>query len=57
MKLIFPKEIERVEKGRCPFCNKKIPFYDEFRDEISKREFKISGLCQKCQDKTFDKHD
>lgn len=25
----------------------------EFRDEISKREFTISGLCQECQDKAF----
>lgn len=25
----------------------------EFRDEISKKEFSISGLCQKCQDKVF----
>jgi len=24
-----------------------------FRDECSKREFSISGLCQKCQDETF----
>lgn len=24
-----------------------------FRDELSKREYKISGLCQKCQDKIF----
>lgn len=24
-----------------------------FRDEVSKREFKISGLCQKCQDEVF----
>jgi len=25
----------------------------EFRDEISRREFSISGLCQKCQDAFF----
>lgn len=24
-----------------------------FRDEISKKEFRISGLCQKCQDSVF----
>lgn len=24
-----------------------------FRDEISKREFSISGMCQKCQDEVF----
>lgn len=24
-----------------------------FRDEISRREYRISGLCQKCQDSVF----
>jgi hypothetical protein len=26
----------------------------EFRDELSRKEYTISGLCQKCQDKVFD---
>ena len=26
----------------------------EFRNEISRKEFTISGLCQKCQDSIFD---
>lgn len=25
----------------------------EFRDELSKKEYRISGLCQKCQDSFF----
>ncbi len=25
----------------------------EFKDEVSRREYRISGLCQKCQDKFF----
>lgn len=25
----------------------------QFRDELSKREYTISGMCQKCQDKVF----
>ena len=24
-----------------------------FKDEISRKEFSISGMCQKCQDETF----
>jgi len=27
---------------------------DGFRDELSAKEFTISGLCQKCQDSAFD---
>lgn len=24
-----------------------------FKDELSKKEYSISGMCQRCQDKTF----
>jgi len=47
------KEIERVELGFCPFCAKPIS-KDEFKDELSRKEYAISGLCQACQDKTFE---
>lgn len=53
-KMGFEKEVKAVEMGICPFCQKLI-YPDEFRDESSRDEFKISGLCQKCQDKTFGK--
>ena len=41
-----------VETRVCPFCNKPV---GEFRDEISKKEHEISGLCQSCQDDMFGK--
>lgn len=44
--------VDKVENSLCPFCNKKINVED-FRNEISVREFGISGLCQKCQDNFF----
>ena len=44
--------LDEIRKGNCPFCLAPI-FMSQFKNEISKREFKISGLCQKCQDKTF----
>lgn len=34
----------------CPICKK--PAH-EFRDELSKKEHEISGLCQLCQDEVF----
>lgn len=40
------------EIGLCPFCNKPVN-QEDFRDALSRREFEISGLCQKCQDKFF----
>jgi len=44
--------VKAVEKGLCPFCRNPVNFED-FRDDLSRREFKISGLCQKCQDEFF----
>ena len=47
----------------CPTCGAKpleAPLIDgstskvfPFRDELSTREYQISGMCQKCQDETF----
>lgn len=43
---------EEKNKGNCPFCGKTVEI-DEFRDNVSYKEFTISGLCQKCQDEFF----
>jgi hypothetical protein len=39
-------------EGKCPFCEQTVDI-EQFRDESSRKEFKISGLCQSCQDKFF----
>lgn len=49
----FGKEVDRKQSGFCPFCSQPVCF-EEFRDEKSRREYRISGLCQACQDKAFD---
>lgn len=41
-----------VEEGLCPSCGNHVNFED-FRDDLSRREFDISGLCQKCQDEFY----
>lgn len=48
----FTEEFNKISCGCCPICNSKI-YTDEFRDSLSVKEFRISGLCQKCQDKIF----
>jgi len=48
----FSKEVKKVEQGRCPFCKRQIKM-EEFRDALSRREFRISGVCQTCQDAVF----
>jgi hypothetical protein len=41
---------ETIKQDICVACGKPAV---EFRDEISRREFTISGLCQSCQDDVF----
>jgi len=38
-------------KGVCAVCGKPVT---AFRDETSRREYGISGLCQECQDAIFE---
>ena len=39
-----------IIKNSCAFC--KTPNLN-FRDELSSKEYRISGLCQNCQDSVF----
>lgn len=48
----FENEVQEVELGNCPLCHTTINISD-FRNEISVKEYKISGMCQKCQDNIF----
>jgi len=49
----FSKEVKRVENKKCPFCGSKKTERKDFRDELSWKEFNISGLCQNCMDIIF----
>ena len=48
----FGNMVELVEAGKCPLCEKPIK-QEDFRNELSRREFRISGICQECQDDFF----
>lgn len=39
-----------IQSDVCAWCKEPAK---EFRNEISRREYGISGFCQKCQDETF----
>lgn len=41
---------EALANNKCVDCGGDAT---EFRDEISAREYRISGFCQKCQDAIF----
>ncbi len=49
---LFPDMAQRIQSGCCPMCGNKIHMED-FKDDISRREYEISRLCQCCQDKVW----
>ena len=49
---LFPGTLQAIRECKCPACRDPIVIAD-FVDLLSVREYEISGLCQKCQDKFF----
>ena len=52
----FHMEAVYTQMGLCPECHNPIG-ESEFRDDLSKKEYTISGLCQACQDAIFTEPD
>ena len=49
--VMFGRSVSLAKAGnQCVCCGKNA---DTFRDEISRKEYKISCLCQECQDEVF----
>ena len=51
---LMPHLADRILDGRCAMCAHTLT---EFKNEISKKEYSISGMCQDCQDEIFGKPD
>jgi len=49
----FDKEVDRTKFDLCPLCGNPIKIED-FEDALSRKEHKISGTCQKCQNEVFE---
>ena len=47
---LFPNAKEEIASKICPTCHNPITKFD---DELSEKEYRISGMCQECQDKIF----
>lgn len=43
---------DNLNAGKCPICGCDEP-QATIRDELSMKEFKLSQLCQDCQDRIF----
>ena len=51
IKSVMGKDREVTIRGnKCMTCLKEAV---EFRDELSRKEYRISGMCQECQDASF----
>jgi hypothetical protein len=44
--------VKVIQSDKCGCCGGDAK---EFRNDISRREYRISGLCQACQDSVFEK--
>lgn len=49
---IFPGAMERINQGLCPMCGEPVK-REDLKNEISKKEYDISKMCQKCQDEIW----
>ncbi len=50
LEAMFPEQTQRRAQGLCSTCGGTV---SRFRDTLSENEFRISGMCQKCQDDIF----
>lgn len=48
---VFPGTAQAIAEKKCPICKNSIT---GFKDDLSKKEYLISGMCQKCQDSVFE---
>jgi hypothetical protein len=50
---LFPQMADRVMCGQCVTCDSTLLRGVDFRDDLSRKEYGISGMCQKCQDVAY----
>ena len=50
-KSLFGRDLSScIKEEKCVTCGEKVI---SFKDTLSKKEYFISGMCQKCQDEVF----
>jgi len=45
--------VKTISEGYCASCDNTGIIATSFRDDVSRKEYAISGLCQSCQDDVF----
>lgn len=55
VKVLFGKTREEAKaEGVCIVCGKKVNTETDFKDDLSRKEYGISAMCQNCQDEAFE---
>lgn len=49
---LWPHLAKLIAEDKCPQCKRDISEND-FKDDLSRKEYSISGLCQTCQNFIF----
>lgn len=52
----FGKQVDDVKAGKCPFCGSTKTKRENFKNELSYKDYTITGMCQACMD-AFYKND
>ena len=42
------------EEGKCVMCGKDVDVEKDYQDELSRKEYEITFMCQECQDSVFE---
>lgn len=44
--------VKNLQADKCPICGKEVD-YSDFRDDLSRKEYDLTHMCQACQDVVF----
>ena len=53
LKGMFPDHAKNISEKKCATCGSDKTGESDFKNDISRKEYTISGMCQVCQDKVF----
>lgn len=53
LKGLFPDHSKNIEAGGCATCGSKKVKSEDFENDLSRKEFSISGMCQECQNQIW----
>lgn len=52
--MVNPYAQQAIDQNKCPTCGKPVKgLSSEFENDLSRKEYSISGMCQACQDSVF----